>query len=90
MELTTHLLKSKIFYNQIKILYPIWGVQSNLENKRHIISIHIHSNEQITINHNYNHCIEIHSIEEIKTSHSFIPFGHGMNKTILQNRVSVT
>ena len=32
MELTTHLLKKKI-YNQIKILYPLWGVQPNLENQ---------------------------------------------------------
>ena len=35
MELTTHLLKSKGFFNQIKILYTLWGVQPNLENKRH-------------------------------------------------------
>ena len=63
MELTTHLLKRKKNYNQIKILYPLWGVQPNLEIKRHIISTHIHSNEQITINDDYNHPIDIHSIE---------------------------
>ena len=35
MELKTHLLKKKKkdFYNQIKILYPLWGVQPNLEKK---------------------------------------------------------
>ena len=45
------------------------------------------TNEQITINHNYNHYIDIHSIEQIKASHSFIPLGYGINKTTLQNRV---
>ena len=34
MELTTHLLKNKGFYNQIKILYPLCGVQPNLENNK--------------------------------------------------------
>ena len=46
------------------------------------------TNEQITINHNYNHHIDIHSIEQIKKFHSFIPLGYGMNKTTLQNRIS--
>ena len=44
MELTTHLLKRKYFYNKIKILYPSWGAQPKLENQMaKIISIHIHS-----------------------------------------------
>ena len=43
MELTIHQLKWKDFYNQIKILYPLWDVQPNLKNqKANIISIHIH------------------------------------------------
>ena len=45
MELTTYQLKRKVFYYEIKILYPLWGVQPNLEN-----------NNQIIINHNrYTH-----------------------------------
>ena len=31
MELITHLFKSKDFYNKIKILYPLWGVENNNE-----------------------------------------------------------
>ena len=31
MELTIYLLKRKDFYNKIKILYSLWGVQPNLE-----------------------------------------------------------
>ena len=31
MELTTHLVKMKLFDNEIKILYPLWGVQPYLE-----------------------------------------------------------
>ena len=43
MELITYLMKRKDFYNKIKILYPLWGVQLNLENqKANITSIHIH------------------------------------------------
>ena len=34
MEFTTYLWKRKDFYNQIKILYPLWGVQPNLENQK--------------------------------------------------------
>ena len=62
MELTTHLLKRKYFNNQIKILYPLWGIQPNLENQKAIESIkNFHSIEEITTYHNYNHCIDIHS-----------------------------
>ena len=32
MDLTTHLLKIKYFYYQIKILYSLRGIQPNLEN----------------------------------------------------------
>ena len=39
-ELTTHLLKRKYFCNQIKILYPLWGVQPNLENNNQRSSIY--------------------------------------------------
>ena len=38
MELITHLLKSKDFYNQIKIIYPLWGVQPNLKKNNQILS----------------------------------------------------
>ena len=38
-ELTTHLLKRNDFYNQIKILYPLWGVQPNLENQKSVESL---------------------------------------------------
>ena len=34
MEFTTHLVKMKDFYNQIKILYSLWGVQPNIEKKK--------------------------------------------------------
>ena len=34
MEFTTHVLKRKDFYNQIKILYPLCGVEPNIENKK--------------------------------------------------------
>ena len=34
MELTTHLLKIKDFYNKIKIPYPLWGIQPNLEKEK--------------------------------------------------------
>ena len=34
MEFATHLLKRKDFYNKIKILYPLWGVQPNLKNQK--------------------------------------------------------
>ena len=51
MELTTHLVKMKDFYNEIKILYPLWDVQPNLEklNNPKTIMIIIHST--ITITH---------------------------------------
>ena len=39
MELTTHILKSKDFYNQIKTIYLFWDVQPNLENNNQISSI---------------------------------------------------
>ena len=49
MELTTHLLKKKI-YNQIKILYPLWGVQPNLENqKTYDISITVNQSKYIDL-----------------------------------------
>ena len=47
-ELTTHLLKNKYFYNQIKIIYPLWGLQPKLEN-----------NNQRAY-HNYNQSIQIY------------------------------
>ena len=47
-ELTTHLLNNKDFYNQIKILYPLWGVQPKLEN-----------NNQRSY-HDYNQSIQIY------------------------------
>ena len=34
MELTIYLLKRKDFYNKIKILYSLWGVQPNLEKNK--------------------------------------------------------
>ena len=40
MELTTYQLKRKVFYYEIKILYPLWGVQPNLENSNQIIINH--------------------------------------------------
>ena len=45
MEFTTHLVKMKDFYNQIKILHHLWGVQPNLEkeNNPNTIMIIIHS-----------------------------------------------
>ena len=51
MELTTHLVKMKDFYNEIKILYHLCGVQPNLKkvNNPKTIMIIIHST--ITIIH---------------------------------------
>ena len=45
MKLTTHLVKMKDFYNEIKILYPLWGVKPNPEkvNNPNAIMIIIHS-----------------------------------------------
>ena len=39
MELRTHLLKRKYYYNEIKILYPLWVVQPNLEKTKNLIII---------------------------------------------------
>ena len=52
MELIAHLLKRKYSYNQIKILYPLWGVQPNLKIQKAIESLKaFHPIEQITTNH---------------------------------------
>ena len=51
MDLTTHLVKKKGFYNQIKILYPLWCVQPNLEKTNNPIKIMIIIYLTITIIH---------------------------------------
>ena len=82
-------IKKQRFLQPNKNLIPlIVCTTQSREQRLQIITIHIYSNEQITINHNYKHRIDIHLIEQIKTSHSCILLGHGMNKTTLQNRVS--
>ena len=53
MDLTTHLVKKKGFYNQIKILYPLWCVQPNLEKTNNPITIIIIVYLTITIIHSY-------------------------------------
>ena len=51
MELTTHLVKMKDFYNEIKILYPLWDVQPNLEKLNNPKTIMIINHSTITITH---------------------------------------
>ena len=52
MELTTSILKVKLFYNEIKILYPLWGILPNLKNKKYN-HIHPYSNGQIKTSYTF-------------------------------------
>ena len=52
MELITNLLKRKNFFNQIKILYPLWGVQP-ISRKSQIIYIHLIEKIKVNFTHSF-------------------------------------